>query len=220
MNDSTTTIINTSIDYTKPALIIETNWYLIMGLILVAILYFIYRRRIKSKFEDLFTDETSIEINTGLVTYSQKIKRNYQNLYIAHRIYIELVTRKAALPIDENKYVIKEVYDSWYVLFKTIRDEIKNLPGEILVDNHNTKKLIDLTIQILNEGLRPHLTEFQAEFRKWYEHELKQDTANLKSPQQIQKDFPKHGQLIKSMLEVNETLRAYSEQLKKFIHKK
>lgn len=220
MNDSTTTIINTSIDYTKPALIIETNWYLIMGLILVAILYFIYRRRIKSKFEDLFTDETSIEINTGLVTYSQKIKRNYQNLYIANRIYIELVTRKAALPIDENKDVIKEVYDSWYVLFKTIRDEIKNLPGEILVDNHNTKKLIDLTIQILNEGLRPHLTEFQAEFRKWYEHELKQDTANLKSPQQIQKDFPKHGQLIKSMLEVNETLRAYSEQLKKFIHKK
>ncbi|MCL4815019.1 MAG: hypothetical protein KJZ56_00145 [Flavobacteriales bacterium] len=219
MNDSTKTIINTSIDYTKPALIIETNWYFIAAIILIAVLYHFFRKKIKSKVEDLFTDETSIEIDTGLLKYNQKIKRNYQNLYIANRIYIELITRKAALPIDENKDVIKEVYDSWYILFKTIREEIKNLPGEILVDNHNTKKLIDLTVQILNEGLRPHLTEYQAEFRKWYDHELKKDTDNKRSPQQIQKDFPKHDQLIKSMLDVNETLRAYSEQLKKFVNK-
>ena len=58
-----------------------------------------------------------------------KVKRNTENLFIANRIYLELVTRKAALPFDEDNDVIVEVYDSWYTLFSTIREEIKNVPG-------------------------------------------------------------------------------------------
>jgi N6-adenosine-specific RNA methylase IME4 len=96
----------------------------------------IYQKKIKSKLQNIFVQETSFEINTGLFKYNQKIKRSYQNLYVAHRIYIELVTRKAAIPIDVDKDVLVEVYNSWYSMFKTIREEIKNLPVKnIAADN-------------------------------------------------------------------------------------
>lgn len=217
MNDSTTVLLKTVFDYKKPSLIIETDWYFIAGLLCLIILYIIYKRKIKSKLQNLFVQETNFEINTGLFKYNQKIKRSYQNLYIAHRIYIELVTRKAAIPIEIDKDVIVEVYNSWYVMFKTIREEIKNLPGDYLVNNDTTKKLVDLTISILNDGLRAHLTTYQAEFRKWYDKELKKEIDSDLSPQVIQKRYSKFKLLTDSMIEVNITLEAYSVQLKNFI---
>lgn len=220
MNDSTAVIIKTVFDYKKPALIIETDWYFVTGIICLIVLYIIYQKKIKSKLQNIFVQETSFEINTGLFKYNQKIKRSYQNLYVAHRIYIELVTRKAAIPIDVDKDVLVEVYNSWYSMFKTIREEIKNLPGDYLVDNESTKKLIDLTIEILNDGLRAHLTTYQAEFRKWYEKELKKEIDSDISPQEIQKRYSKFKELTDSMIEVNKTLEAYCDQLKKLIDDK
>jgi len=220
MNDSTAVILKTEFDYTKPALIIETDWYFVAGIICLIVLYIIYRKKIKSKIQNLFVQETSFEINTGLFKYNQKIKRSYQNLYVAHRIYIELVTRKAAIPIDVDKDVLVEVYNSWYSMFKTIREEIKNLPGDYLVDNESTKKLVDLTIEILNDGLRAHLTTYQAEFRKWYDKELKKEIDSDVSPQEIQKRYSKFKELTESMIEVNKTLEAYCDQLKKLIDDK
>jgi len=220
MNDSTAVIIKTVFDYKKPALIIETDWYFVIGIVCLIVLYIIYQKKIKSKLQNIFVQETSFEINTGLFKYNQKIKRSYQNLYVAHRIYIELITRKAAIPIDVDKDVLVEVYNSWYSMFKTIREEIKNLPGDYLVDNESTKKLVDLTIEILNDGLRAHLTTYQAEFRKWYDKELKKEIDSDVSPQEIQKRYSKFKELTDSMIEVNKTLEAYCDQLKKLIDDK
>jgi hypothetical protein len=196
MNDSTAVIIKTVFDYKKPALIIETDWYFLAGIVCLIVLYVIYQKKIKAKLQNIFVQETSFEINTGLFKYNQKIKRSYQNLYVAHRIYIELVTRKAAIPIDVDKDVLVEVYNSWYSMFKTIREEIKNLPGDYLVDNESTKKLVDLTIEILNDGLRAHLTTYQAEFRKWYDKESHRTGVSTfairtsqRTDQKLQKSF-------------------------------
>lgn len=222
MNDSTNVkeIIRLSYDLDKPSITLESNWWLLGGIVLLIVLYFIFKRQLRRRVENIFTSETSFEIKTGLITFNKKIKRNYQNLHIANRIYIELVTRKAAIPIDKDKDVLIEIYTSWYTLFKIIREEIKNLPGEFLINNDSSKALIDLTIEILNKGLRPHLTQFQAEFKKWYDHEVKQDTGNKLSPQEIQKKYPKFKELTDSMLDVNATLKQYSDQLKKFIDNK
>jgi hypothetical protein len=217
---SDSTIIKIAIDYHQPSLIIEVNWYIIVGLFLVVASYYFFKPRFFKKLNGLFGDEVEIEINTGLIKYKRKIRRNYQNLFIANRIYIELVTRKAALPIDKEKDVIVEIYDSWQILFKTIREEIKNLPGEYLVGNQETRELINLSIRILNEGLRPHLTSYQAEFRKWYAHESKQPINNKRTPQDIQKRFPKYNALLESILDVNNTLMAYCDQLKGFIERR
>ena len=221
MKDSTSTheIIRLSYDVQKPSITFESNWWFLGGIVLVIVLYLIYKKAIRSRIANLVTSETSFEINTGLITFNKKIQRNYQNLYIANRIYIELITRKAAIPIDKEKDVLIEIYASWYALFKIIREEIKSLPGEILINNDKSNMLIDLTIDVLNKGLRPHLTEYQAEFIKWYEHAVKVDNEN-KSPREIQKKYPKFDELTKSMLEVNATLKQYCEQLKKIIDNK
>ncbi len=215
MNDSTLLVFKSNFNYIKPSIYIETNWYFFVGFFFIIIVVPFLKNKYWSKINNLFVSEMTIEINTSIFKCNTKLQRSYQNLYIANRIYIELVTRKAAILIDENKDVIFEVYDSWYILFKTIREEIKNLPGEVLVHNQNSKLIIELTIQILNEGLRPHLTEYQAEFRKWYSFKIKEDE---RSPQEIQKDFPKHKELIGSMLKVNELLILYSQQLKQFVY--
>ena len=98
MNDSTAVILKTVFDYKKPALTIETDWCFVIGIVCLILLYIIYQKKIKSKLQNIFVQETSFEINTGLFKYNQKIKRSYQNLYVAHRIYIELVTKTASSP--------------------------------------------------------------------------------------------------------------------------
>jgi len=113
--------------------------------------------------------------------------------------------------------VIAEVYDSWYALFKITRDELKLLSGNMLINNETSDQLIILLTDILNKGLRPHLTKYQAKFRRWYDDELNNEMNKGKSPQEIQQNFIAYNELIASMKEVNGILMDYSEQLKKII---
>ena len=146
-----------------------------------------------------------------------KVERNHDNLYIANRIHIELTTRKAAILIDENNDSIEEIYDSWYKLFNIIRDEIKTVPGKYLKDHDPTKALIGLTRKILNKGLRPHLTEHQAKFRKWLENAKEEEINKRLSPQELQKKYPDFDNLVTSMKDVNLILANYANELDKLI---
>ena len=135
----------------------------------------------------------------------------------AHKIFVELITRKAAIPIEEDKDVITEVYDSWYALFGITRDEIKLIRGEFL--KHPTSKiLVEMATKVLNEGLRPHLTEYQARFRRWYGLEIEKEENKDKSPQEIQRKFPDYDELVSSIKEVNQLLIQYANELRKFIY--
>jgi translation initiation factor 2 beta subunit (eIF-2beta)/eIF-5 len=145
------------------------------------------------------------------------INRNFQNIEIAHRMYVELITRKAAIPIDEND-VIVEVYNSWYTLFQTTRDELKKLSGEMLLDNQVSKDLIKLLSDILNKGLRPHLTEHQAKFRKWYNFAITSEDNKDKTPQKIQSEYDDYDNLFKSIKSVNELLIEYSKRLDEIVN--
>jgi len=186
-----------------------TVLFLILVVMLIAV--YIYLHKKKHKFNSI-----ELEFDVKLLKCKYVIERNYENIELAHKIHTELTTRKAALPIDPDNDVIKEIYDSWYNLFIITREELKNLSGECLLDN-DSKELVELTIKILNEGLRPHLTTYQAKFRKWYDEELEKAASKGKSPQQIQKEFPEYSGLIESMKEVNNLLIEYSKQLNKFV---
>jgi hypothetical protein len=142
-----------------------------------------------------------------------KLKPNIEDLQIAHRIWTELVTRKAAIPINPEQDVIMEVYDSWYTLFGRIRDLIADIPAERIRRSESTKKLVWTATQTLNEGLRPHLTRWQAEFRNW----MKQHEMDLKekSPQEVQKGFPNYATLVAELREVNRGLVQYAEALER-----
>ena len=207
-------IIRISFNYAKPSIAFETSWVILAVIALILlILLIIYSKWVKKHFR---VHELEIGI-PGLPRSTFKVKRNSENLYIANRIYIELTTRKAAIQIDEENDVISEVYNSWYDLFKIIREEIKSVPGDFLKSHDPTDALIGLSTKILNEGLRPHLTEYQADFRMWYNHELEKEENNSLAPQQIQKKYPKYSQLIASMKIVNQTLADYANELKKLI---
>mgnify|MGYP000600314324 CR=1 FL=1 len=146
-----------------------------------------------------------------------EVERNHHNLEIAHKILIELITRKAAIPIEEDKDVITEVYDSWYALFCTTRDEIKLISGELL-KHPKSKALVEMATDVLNKGLRPHLTEYQARFRRWYGVELEKEENIGLSPQKVQRKFSDYDELIASIEQVNELLIQYANELKKFIY--
>lgn len=137
--------------------------------------------------------------NTANSTYDAEImiaKRNVQ---------VELITRKAALQIDDND-VIVEIYDSWYELFNVVRNELKRLPvphGE----------LAEHFMEILNEILRPHLTVHQAKFREWFEAARREPKYQTISPQEVQSKYPDYEVLKKSLSETNRALFNASEKL-------
>ena len=218
MNDSTIVkIIDLTFDYAQPKLALETDWLFLTILVVLIIAGIILKRMLKARNFPIVEMEMEI---SGSPKAKFKAKRDDSNIYIANRIYIELVTRKAALPIDEDKDVISEIYDSWNTLFKIIREEVKNVPGHYLRSHNSTTALIGLTTKILNEGLRPHLTKYQARFRKWYEEENKKDSSTGLTPQQIQRKFDSYDALIADMKDVNQILMDYSNELKKLIEGK
>ena len=65
--------------------------------------------------------------------------------------------------------------------------------------------------------MRPHLTEYQAKFRKWLEAEKEDPINKTLSPQDLQKKYPDFDNLVASMKLVNITLTDYAVQLDKLI---
>lgn len=128
---------------------------------------------------------------------------------LANEVWIELSTRKIALPFDEENDVIVEVYNSWYEVFKRFREILKELP---INNNKEVEKLSLLILKILNEELRGHLTKWQARFRKWYK-----ENENIigEDPQEIQKKYPQYKELVKDLKRVNNNMIIFTEELDK-----
>jgi len=188
-------------------------------LLVIGGLFFFIRYLIKNYKEKSSIDKdiklVKLKYKIGGTDFEYEITRSYQNVEIAHKIYIELITRKAAIEIEEENDVIVEIYNSWYSLFQITRDELKSFDGKLLKENNTSQELVLLLTDILNKGLRPHLTEYQARFRKWYTEQLENNKGV--SPQKIQKKYENYDKLMSSMKEVNITLIEYSKQLKKII---
>jgi len=150
----------------------------------------------------------------GLGDHKLSFKPNNTDRQIAYSIWVELSTRKIGLPIDAEDDVISEVYDSWYAFFSVTREMIKDIPVS-KVRGKSTSQIIDLSVEVLNEGLRPHLTKWQARFRHWYERQM--DNKSDASPQEVQKDFPAYDELVADLLEVNKRLMIYRLKMNELV---
>lgn len=142
----------------------------------------------------------------GIGDTTASFKPNRTDRQIAYAIWVELSTRKVGLAIDPEHDVIAEVYDSWYEFFGVTRGLIKDVPAHKL-KSKSTRSIVRASVQVLNEGLRPHLTQWQARYRRWYEKALKDD--DLREPQLVQQDFPKYDELVEDLLEINAKLIEY-----------
>jgi hypothetical protein len=156
----------------------------------------------------------------GVGNHKLRFRPNQTDKQVAYAIWVELSTRKIGLPIDFEHDVIAEIYDSWYGFFSVTRELVKGIPVN-RVKRDSTQAIIKLSIEVLNEGLRPHLTKWQARFRRWYERELKKyddgDAGELLYPQQIQATFPQYDELTADMERVNAALIRYRAKMKELV---
>jgi hypothetical protein len=129
---------------------------------------------------------------------------------LAHQAWLELMTRKAGLPLDEENDVIEEVLNSWYELFRELRTIAKAVPPPNL-RTKNARTLVSTLVRALNDGLRPPLTKWQARFRSWYAEGRKDHPGQ--DPQTIQRGYPHYDDLMADLRRVNGDLRAFADAL-------
>ena len=176
-------------------------------LILGIILFLIFREKVR-KFK-------LVKLNIPLGKINLELTPNIEDLQIAHKIWTQLVTRKAAIKIDQENDVISEIYDSWYQLFTEVRCLVSSIPADLIKNEKSTKNLVKIATDTLNLGLRPHLTKWNVRYRSWYEF-AKDQNLHI-APQELQKQFPDYRNLMVEMLEVNDQLIIYAQELKKLI---
>ena len=187
--------------------VFRVNWLaVVITLVLIWGISFLMKQCLKYVNKKSLTID---EVNLGIGNSSVKISYSKKDQEIAYKLWVELSTRKIGLRFDKENDVIKEVYDSWYTFFETARELLKDIPGNRIPYSGD---LIELTEKVLNIGLRPHLTKWQAKYRRWYEEELKRDGG---TPQDIQKKYPEYNALVEDLLETNEKMIEYKNLMKR-----
>ena len=189
------------------------SWWFVLVLVIVVVLGIgIFRARNGRHWEPV--DATIHLGGIGDIT----LRPNNQDIQIAHRAWVELATRKGAILFDEDNDVIVEVYDSWYSLFQTMRELAASIPAPMIRHNASTQTLVRLLVDALNDGLRPHLTKWQARFRRWYSKAESDDQFAGMSPQDIQKNFPNYKELTADLKQMNDYLKEYTNAIRMIAH--
>lgn len=196
------------------SLAIQISLWIVAALVLLAVTYVVWRLFSGgSSWKEFEIDQAEIGTGTGKL----RLKPNMTDRQVAYAIWVELSTRKIGLPIDFEHDVIVEIYNSWHDFFGVTRELVKSIPVN-KVRHKSTQKIIKLSIEVLNEGLRPHLTMWQARFRRWYESELNKTSGDLViDPQEIQQKFPKYDELKANMEQVNRRLMSYRENMRRLV---
>ena len=197
------------------ALTIRAESYLVAIAIFLVVAIVAYRLFKGNTFRRIRSFQIE-EAELGLGNQKITLRPNDADRQIAYKVWVELSTRKIGLEIDLNDDVVYEIYDSWYAFFSVTRELLKDVPSSKFM-RPETKEIIDLTVRVLNDGVRPHLTKWQARFRRWYEKELERDSEGKLSPQEVQRKFDQFDQLSEDLVEVNGRLIAFRHQMHKIV---
>lgn len=144
-----------------------------------------------------------------------EICADHETRRVAYQAWVEIQTRKVGLPFEEEHDVIVEVYSSWYQLFGVLRELCKTIPAECYRDDDDARKLVEVLLDSLNKRLRPHLTRWQAKFRRWYGAAVDAPGNKDRAPQEIQRGFPQYKELVEDLRAVNREFVAFAQSLLK-----
>jgi hypothetical protein len=211
------TLVSLGWDTQKWGLTVTLSVTLMVIIAAVVILGYFLRWWLDSfSFKKFEIDQAEIGVGQSKLRF----RPNLTDKQVAYAIWVELSTRKIGLPIDFEHDVIAEIYDSWFEFFSVTRELVKGIPVN-RIKRDSTQAIIKLSIEVLNEGLRPHLTKWQARFRRWFERELKKyddgEAGELLYPQQIQEEFPQYSELKTDMEKVNRALMRYRAKMKELV---
>lgn len=189
-------------------IVFEINWIVLISLFIFgAIICKVIKYIINySRKQSINIDEIELGIGNSHIT----LKYDAKDKEIAYKLWIELNTRKIGLQYDEEDDVLVEMYDSWYKFFEIARELLKEMPQNKFA---STPQLIELSLKILNIGLRPHLTKWQAKYRKWYAIEIEKQENEDKTPQEIQKKYSHYVELVDDLKITNQRMMEYKELL-------
>jgi hypothetical protein len=201
-----------TVSWMNNSLIIVIGPVLLLLILIIIVIYLIVNRKL---FYWKRWKCVNMNISIGSIG-SISLQPNNDIAQVAHAAWSELITRKAAIPFDEENDVIIEVFNSWYELFKEYRRLIKIIPPNEIRDNKNARTLEEILIKALNNGLRPVLTKWQARLRKWVSEN--QENYKYLSPQDLEKQFPLYKDLISDIRRVNEQLIEFSQVLNLIAH--
>lgn len=186
------------------------NWAFVVGVIILGfIVSWLWKNFIDFSIKKSVVVD---EITLGIGSSSMTLKYNRKDREIAYKLWVELSTRKIGLEFEPEYDVISEVYDSWYTFFGIARDLMKDIPCEKL---DSSSDLIELTGNVLNVGLRPHLTKWQAKFRRWYEINKDTEEYKNKTPQEIQRLYPLYSELEENLIQTNNHMIEYKKLLER-----
>lgn len=208
-----------SITWDQAAWVLDVDVGVPIIAILAAIFLVVLVFRIFSIFGggSMEIDQADIGVGESKLSF----RPNLTDRQVAYAIWVELSTRKIGLPIDLEDDVIVEIYDSWYNYFSVTRELIKTVSVS-KVRGNSTRKIINLSIDVLNSGLRPHLTKWQARYRHWYDKQVDKVDQNqgdqaVLDPQAIQKKFPKYQELSSELVEINRRLISYRNAMQALV---
>jgi hypothetical protein len=86
----------------------------------------------------------------------------------AWEMYVELVTRVAVVELPTDRGLVREALSSYYSLFATTREILKKYgPKVARPQGKGSTSFGQLAIVILNELLRPFLTEWHPALQDW-----------------------------------------------------
>lgn len=211
---SLATLFSVSLQQDYTLVLFLSPWLLVTIVVVIGAWYamqqFVRGRR-GGRFE---IDRADIGLGAGTIS----LRPNVRDQQMAYAIWVELSTRKIGLPIDLDHDVIAEIYDSWHTFFSITRELIKDIPVN-KVRSNSTRKIVELSMDVLNEGLRPHLTKWQARFRHWYKQQLENANGDI-DPQYIQSQYPKYQKLRDDLLEVNKRLMSYRKKMRELVLEK
>lgn len=176
------------------------------ALVLAAIRLVLVRRRYRTTQVSL-----SLPFGLGNITY----EATDQDRVLAWKMYVQLKTRKAALPFDKDHDVIINVCNSLHDVFSATRDILSEASPH---QGEAQRSVADFVLRVLNDGIRPHLTRWHASFTVWWDKAIKSSENYGKSPQEVQRGFPEYDALVADLKKMNDELARYAEELLAVVH--
>ena len=123
----------------------------------------------------------------------------------AWSLYVELMTRTAVQPLDQNCGLLREVLDSLYSLFSITREILRQAGPSVA---HGPKSFGPLAIEVLNKGLRPFNSKWHP-LLKAYEESRPSNISQLEHEQKWQR----YSEMRKDLLNLQDNIIVYANAL-------
>lgn len=106
--------------------------------------------------------KVSVSLPFGLGSAEWKADKTERRA--AWSLYVELVTRIAVEPLEDQEGILREALNSLYTLFGTTREVLKEAGPDVGTSLHSVG---GVAIAVLNRGLRPFLTKWHPRLQMW-----------------------------------------------------